>query len=282
MKAGFIGLGNIGTNIAKDLVVPGNEVHVYDVVLEASAEFKMIGAMVESSAADVARKVDIVGICVRDDKEVIEVMQGSNGILSAAQPGLLVAIHSTIRPSTVRKLADASAEKGVQVVDVPVTRAPNGPASKGIVFIVGGAAEDVQKVRPYVDFCALKVVETGPLGTAMALKICNNTLTYLTLCAAEDAMNLAEAAGLDLQHLADVTSNNGVASPSLLAAFERRQTGQVHLSFDVPQLERLGDISEKDLDCALEVGRDLGVELPAVAMARQNIRQAFAGWFRKR
>jgi 3-hydroxyisobutyrate dehydrogenase len=283
MKAGFIGLGNIGRDIARDLAVPGTALTVYDVVPAATAEFRNRGAHVAGSPAEVAQASDLVGICVQDDNQVLDVMNGANGILSVSRPGLRVLIHSTIRVRTVRDLAERAAQQGVRILDVPVTRAPKAPPSKGIVFIVGGSPEDVEAVRPYVSLCALKSVETGPLGTAMTLKICNNMLTYLQLCGAEDVMNLAEAAGLDLRHLVAVTSTNGVGSPSLLAAFERRgKPASQSLSFEVPPLERLGGISEKDLDCALDTGRDLGVQLPTAVMSRQNIRNAFAAWFRHR
>jgi 3-hydroxyisobutyrate dehydrogenase-like beta-hydroxyacid dehydrogenase len=281
MRVGFIGLGNIGRDIAWDLAVPGNELTIYDVVPAAAVEFGKSGARVAGSPAEVAEASDLVGICVQDDQQVLDVMNGTKGILAVARPGLLVLIHSTIRVKTVRSLAERAAKQGVRVLDVPVTRPPKAPPSKGIVFIVGGSPEDVRAVRPYVSLCALKSVETGPLGTAMTLKICNNMLTYLQLCGAEDVMQLAEAAGLDLQHLVAVTSTNGVGSPSLLAAFERRgKPASQSLSFEVPPLERLGGISEKDLDCALDTGRDLGVKLPSAEMSRQNIRKAFAAWFK--
>ena len=282
MKLGFIGLGNIGKPIALDLIVPGNEVAVHDVAPGAAEDLRKLGATVAGSAAEVARAADIVGVCVRDDSDLHDVLDGPEGLLSAARPGLLVAIHSTVRVATVRELAAKAATRKVRLVDAPVSRGAGGPAKKAVVFMVGGDPADVERVRPYLELAALKIVNAGPLGAGMALKLCNNLLSYLTLICATDAINLAEAAGLDVKMLAEVTSNNGVAGPNLTAILKRRIGEPTGLNNRIPPLENLIALGEKDLDCALEVARDLGVTLPAVAMARSTIRRSFEQNFGKR
>lgn len=185
-----------------------------------------------------------------------------------------MAIHSTVRIDTVRRIAAVAATHGVRVVDAPVSRGYNSPATKAVVFMVGGEPEDVERVRPFLEFCALKIVNAGPLGTGMALKICNNLLSYLVFIGANDAIRLAEAAGLDVKHLASVTSSNGVAGPNLTFILSERAGAHTPQHVTPPPLDAFAGLGEKDLDCALEVGRDLGVALPAVSMARATIRQA--------
>jgi 3-hydroxyisobutyrate dehydrogenase len=274
MNFGFVGLGNIGKPIARDLIVAGNDVVVYDLRPEPVTDLSSLGARAGASPAEVAQRADIIGVCVRDDSDVHEVFDGRNGILAAARPGLLVAIHSTVRIDTVRRIAERAAEKGVRIVDAPVSRSATGPATKAVVFMVGGEPDDVAQVRPFLEPAALKIVVAGRLGAGMALKICNNLLSYLILVCATDAIGLAEAAGLEVQLLADVTSSNGVAGPNLTAILMRRTGRSAQMNAFIPALDSLIGLGEKDLDCALEVGRDLGVQLPAVAMARHNIRRA--------
>jgi 3-hydroxyisobutyrate dehydrogenase-like beta-hydroxyacid dehydrogenase len=274
MNLGFIGLGNMGLCIARELIVPGNQVTVFDVRPEVVAELQPLGATAAACAADVARASDIVGVCVRTDQEVRDVLEGADGILAAAKPGLLVAIHSTIKLSTLRDLARKADAKGVRLVDAPVSRGTNSPKTKAIVFMVGGAPEDVACALPFIELAALKIVRTGALGTAMTLKVCNNLLTYLTVVSAADAVHLAEAAGLDVKLLADVTATNGVAGANLSYVLNTRAGIKVAVNRPMDTAETNAMLGEKDLDCALEVGRDLGVELPAVAMARTAIRKA--------
>lgn len=274
MKAGFIGLGNIGRGIARDLVVPGNEVFVYDVMPEGPAALKSLGAIIAGSPAEVARRADIIGVCVRNDQDVRNVFEGENGILSAARPGLLVAIHSTVRIKTVRDVAALAKQKNVHVVDAAVSKGYNNPPRKSVVFMLGGAPQDVERVQPYLELCALKIIKAGPLGSGMALKICNNVLSYLLFIKTNDAVQLAEAAGLDLRHLMDVTSNNGVAGPNLTHMLLERAGANPINNTTPPPLDAMADLGEKDLDCALELARDLGIALPATAFARGTIRSS--------
>jgi len=271
MNIGFIGLGNMGNSIARDLVSE-HALTVYDVGTEIVEEFSRLGAKVALSPADLAAAADIVGVCVRTDEQVLEVLKGPNGILSSARPGLIVAIHSTIHLSTLDQVYAEAQERGVHVVDAPVTRGANAPKTKAVVFMVGGDRDDVAKVVSYVGPAALKIVETGGRGTAMAVKICNNLIGYIMLVTLRDTFRLAEAAKVDLKALADVVGSNGVAGPNMLYSINRRAgvAAQLHRAIDTA--ENNAKISEKDLSCALDAAATLGVEMPAVEMARNEIR----------
>jgi 3-hydroxyisobutyrate dehydrogenase-like beta-hydroxyacid dehydrogenase len=274
MRLGFIGLGNMGNSIARDLVTPGNTVTVYDVREDVLSEFTRLGADRSTSPAGVAAASDIVGICVRTDEDVLDVLNGPNGILSAAHPGLIVAIHSTIHLATLDRVVKIAEEKGVRIVDAPVTRGTNAPKHKAVVFMVGGMPDDVEKVIPYVALAALKVVRTGKRGSAMALKISNNLITYLMVITLRDAVRLAEAAGVDLKVMAEVLSANGVAGPNMLFSVNRRAgaTTEVHHAIDSAEANAM--LGEKDLSCALDAASFLGVRIPAAEMACKEIRAA--------
>ena len=273
MKIGFIGTGNIGILIARDLAESGNPLTVYDVMPEGPEELNAKGANIAASPAEVAQNAEIIGICVRTDQDVHDVMEGTNGILSVAKPGILVLIHSTVRIDTVHAIAAKAKEKGVHVMDAPVSRGVGSPQKKGIVFMLGGAPEDVARAEEFVKPAAKTIVKTGQLGTGMAIKICNNLLTYTTMVMANDAAHIAEAAGLDVNMLAEVTANNGVAGGTLTWLFKQRAGEPLPSNIVPPPRDSVIGLGEKDLDCALEAGRHFGLQLPAVEMSRKVIRQ---------
>ena len=276
MDAAFIGLGDIGSEIASNLVKAGLRLRVHDIRAEACAALEAIGAFPTDSPAAAVRDADFASVCVRDDAEVGEAIEGPNGIMAGARPGLRVLIHSTIRLDTLRRIAAGAAAPGARIVDAPVSRVSRATGRGGIVFMLAGDPEDVRAAADFVRPSAARIIEAGELGAAMALKLCNNLLTYLSLVSANEAMDLAEAAGLDISLLAEITASNGIASPHMLSAFARRSSPPPPVDDPSAELERLGVISEKDLDCALDAARSLGLNLPAVAMARGEIRRAFA------
>jgi 3-hydroxyisobutyrate dehydrogenase-like beta-hydroxyacid dehydrogenase len=277
MNFGFIGLGNIGLPIARDLISPGNSLTVYDIMPERAEELGKLGARVAASPAEVASLSDIVGVCVRDDKEVRDVIEGADGILGAARSGLVVAIHSTVRITTVKDIAINAEKNGVRIVDAPVTRSAATSSKKSVIFMIGGEPSDVDSMQPFLDLTAARVIKTGVLGTGMALKICNNLLPLVTVVAANDAVRLAEAAGLDVKMLAEVTSANGVASAILTSLLMQRAGAPLPTNIPIPSLESAISIGKKDLSCALDVARDFGLVLPAVAMASDAIAIALSG-----
>src|SRR5262249_23432929 len=162
-----------------------------------------------------------------------------------------------IRISTLREVVATAAKKGVHAIDAPVSRGSVNPGPKGIVFMLGGPPEDDARAEGFAEHAASKIIKTGALGTGMALKICNNLLTYLTMVSAQDAINLAEASGLNVGLLGEVTSNNGVAG-KMLSFLLARRAGTAPTAQGAPvSAESAAGLGEKDLDCALEVGRDL-------------------------
>jgi 3-hydroxyisobutyrate dehydrogenase len=274
MRSGFIGLGNIGRPIACDLARAG-ALTVFDKMPEGPQELRALGAQVADSPAGVAREADFVGVCVVDDRQVREVITGDNGLLKTARAGTLIAIHSTVRVATVHELAAAAARQGVRIVDAAVSRSADAQPSKSVVFMVGGESEDVARLEGILEPAALKFVRAGKLGAGMTLKICNNILSYLIMVCAADAMRLAEAAGLDLNTLAQVTSTNGVGGANLRAILERRASAHRQPTRLMPSNEALVGLAMKDLDCALEVGKDLGVkDMRATQLARDEFKRS--------
>ncbi len=278
MRAGFIGLGHIGRGIARELVRAGHSTTVYDVVPDGPDELAALGASVAGSPREVAEAADHIGICVRTDQEVIDVVEGTDGILAGARPGTLVTIHSTIRPSTVHRVAATTNARGVRIVDAPVSRGSMAPEGKIIVFMLGGAPADIEDARAFVEPSAKDIIVAGGLGAAMALKICNNLVTYTEFMAAYEAWRLAGRAGLDPALLLSVMTANGNASPAMQGLMRNWSGQRGELAGPaLAHARQFTAIGEKDLDCALEVAREVDLDLPGAALVRGRLEEIMFG-----
>ena len=174
MRAGFIGLGNIGAPMAGRLLEAGLEVTVHDLVRRAAEPLLARGARWAASPAEIAAECEVVGVCVPDDAAVREVVTGEAGLLSRAEPGSLLLIHSTVLPETIEALSPAALEAGVALLDAPMTGGAPGAARGELVYMVGGEAPAVEQARPYLAAGSKKILHAGPLGSGAPLKLCIN------------------------------------------------------------------------------------------------------------
>lgn len=271
MKAGFIGLGHIGLDMARELVLAGHDTAVYDLMPAGPAELCALGAARAASPAETAAHAEMMAVCVRSDQDVLDVFTGENGLLEGARPGLLVILHSTVRPSTVHKVAALAQAKGVRVVDGPVSRASLERRGKVIVYMLGGEERDVEDARLFVAPSARSIVAAGPLGAAMALKISNNLANYLQLLAGFEAFNLAKSTGLDPALLLEVMKSNNNITPTMLGMAQSWIKPGELTDDELAHWRQFTAIGEKDLDCAIEAAREAGLDLPAGTLAREKI-----------
>lgn len=271
MRVGFVGLGNIGLPMARNIASAGFALTVFDLNPAPLHEMARHGARVAASLADVAHAAECIGVCVRDDAQVHQVLTGETGVLHAAAPGTVVAVHSTIRPRTVVALAAAGAARDVHVLDVPITGGAHGAEARTLCYMAAGDADAIERCRPVFATSASHVVLTGGLGSGMATKLANNLMMYLGFVAAFEATRLAVRAGIAEDVLTAVTQANGVLTRPMLAYL-----GLLKLIDASPQdaalrqqLERFTDLADKDLAITLEYAAELGVTLPAAAACRQ-------------
>jgi 3-hydroxyisobutyrate dehydrogenase-like beta-hydroxyacid dehydrogenase len=270
IRAGFIGLGNLGAPMARRLAAAGFEPVVFDVREEPRRELARSGARAAGSVAEVAG-AEVIGVCVRDDRDVRDVMLGKDGVVAHARAGTVIALHSTILPSTVREVAGAASARGLGVVDAPVTGGSAGAESGALTCMVGGAPELLERCRPVLSAFAKKIVHTGELGSGAAAKLCNNLIGYLGFLAAFEAAALAKGAGLPFESLVEVTRSSGHLTDIMLSFFGFRQ--RIDAEPDEPSLEARArsftDLAEKDLAVTLAFARECGVELPGTEVCRE-------------
>jgi 3-hydroxyisobutyrate dehydrogenase len=272
VPVGFIGLGQMGKPMARRLTEWPGGLTVHDVVDATTRSFADRGVAVAKTPAEVAERAGVISVMVRDDAQVTDVLCGTDGILSSARPGTVVAIHSTVEATTPPRLAAIADEHGVHVVDAPVSGGPAGSANGTLAVMVGGAPEAVERVRaPFGCFASL-VTHVGPVGAGTQAKLARNLITFVTHAAVGEALRLAEAAGLDLQLLGEVVrhSDRVIGGPGVVIL---RPTAAPIDEGDplYPIFRNTRTLGERDLELALGLGEQLGVDLPITALALDTL-----------
>ena len=268
VRLGYIGLGNQGAPMAKRLAEwPGGLV-VFDMRAEAMAPFAELGATLADSVAEVA-KADVISVTVLNDEQVRDVV---TQLAEHAEPGTVIAIHSTIEPTTAVELAEQLRPKGIHIVDAPVSGGA-GAASKGELAVMVGADDDAyDKVKPVFKQWASLVVRAGEPGAGTRMKLARNMLTFIGFAAACEAQKLAEASGIDLQKLGRVVRHSDAQSGgpgAIMARDDTKPLAPDHFLYNMFVHTR--GVAEKDWSLALGLGSAVGVDLPLAARALANL-----------
>lgn len=266
---GFIGLGNIGKPMARRLLDGPGGLVVHDVAAEPVAELVAEGAKAADSVTELAAQVEVVCVMVRDDAQVRAVV---DGLLAGARPGLVVAIHSTIAPETAVALADDASRSDVLLVDAPVSGGPMGAADGDLAILVGGTPEGYAAASPALARMGAKVVHAGPVGAGTRMKLARNLLHFVSFAAVTEAQSLAEAAGLDLVALGDVVRHTDAITGGPGAIMHRDTTAPLARDdFWYGVFEHVAALGHKDLDLAVGLAGELGVEVPLAELARTRL-----------
>ena len=268
VKLGYIGLGNMGTPMAKRLVDWPGGVTVFDVRAEAMTPLAEAGAMLADSVADVAT-ADIISVTVLNDEQVREVV---GELASNAKPGTVIAIHSTIGPETAAELAEQLKPQGIHIADAPVTGGGSAADKGELAVMVGADREVYERIKPAFKRFASVVVHAGEPGAGTRMKLARNMLTFTSYAAACEAMKLAEAAGIDLQTFGRVVRHSDAQSGGPGAIIVREDMNRLtpdHWLYDAFTHTR--GLGEKDLSLALQLGESRRVDLPLAEIALKNL-----------
>lgn len=280
MRVGYIGLGNMGKEMASNLAPAGFETTVFDLVPDAVAAVVATGARAASSAFEVAKACEVLCLCVPADEHVRAVLLGSggsSGALDGLAPGSVVAIHSTVSAETIDEMHAAAVSRGCSVIDAAITGGAQGARTRQLVSLVGGEPAEVEKVRPVLDASSKLVIHAGARGAGVNLKLAVNLLGYLHYAAVRESFALVEVAGIDNQHLIDATRANGQLSDAemiFVPQAARPQTESVPAEAAALVRTHLGT-AEKDLAHALELARKNGLTLPTTAAVSQGMARIY-------
>jgi 3-hydroxyisobutyrate dehydrogenase len=265
---GVIGLGDIGSGVAAGLVRAGVDLVVCDIRPESTAPFADT-ARVASDPAELGRMVEVMVVAVVTDDQVLAVLDGATGALAGARPGSTVVIVSTVSPSTVVRVAELAAAHGVSVADCGVSGGPSSAAEGGLISMIGGDDDVVERIRPVLDAFSSLVVRMGPLGSGLQAKLARNLVQYASWLAAYEAQVLAEAAGIELAKLAQVIKASDARIGGASTLMFRRTVAPFSSEDDaglVQAMRTAATLAHKDLRGAMELGDSLGIELPLAAM----------------
>jgi len=203
IRVGYIGLGDMGKAMASNLAPKGFDARVYDLNPDPMGELAAEGAKAASSCREVGEHAEVLSVCVPGDPHVEAVLLGDEGALAGMAAGSVVAIHSTVQPGTVERMAEAARERGVDLIDACVTGG-RAVAEKGeLTLLIGGEPSAVDKARPVLEAYGTTLLNAGPLGAGAKLKLCVNLLTYVNWAAAAESFRLAKASGLDTEIFLD-------------------------------------------------------------------------------
>ncbi len=207
-KIGFIGLGNMGLPMARNLVKAGHAVVGFDVSEYSAERLAADGGTRANSLAGACKQAEIVITMLPAGAQVREVYLGAGGVLSAVAPGTLLIDSSTIDVETARDVAQAAQGKGLAMIDAPVSGGVAGAQAATLTFMVGGPDDAFARARPVLEKLGKTIVHAGGPGNGQAAKICNNMILGASMIVVSEAFLLAEKLGLDAQKLFDISSKS--------------------------------------------------------------------------
>lgn len=253
-RLGFIGLGIMGQGMARNLLRAGYPLCVWNRTASKMKPLADEGAETASSPADLASRSDIVFLCVSDTAAVEEVILGPEGVLHGAQPGSLVVDMSTISPHATRRIAATLQEKGVHMLDAPVSGGSEGAERGTLSIMVGGDAGQVQRAMPYFQAMGQAITHVGGHGAGQTVKLVNQILVVGNALAMSEAFLFAQAGGLDLQKMLDAVSQGAAGSWMLSNRGPQIIKRDWRPGFTI-------DLQQKDLRLVLEAADEMGVPL---------------------
>ncbi len=264
MRVGFIGLGAMGHPMVLNLLRGRHTVTVYARRPSSAAPVVERGAAVAPTPAALAAGCDVVFTMVTGTPDVEGVLLGADGVVHGAGPGAVVIDTSTIDPRATRAIAATLGERGIEMLDAPVSGGPQGARDATLSIMVGGKLEVLERVRPLLECVGTKVRHMGGSGAGQATKACHQLLLLVTAQGVAEALTLARQSGLDPGPVREAMLD-GMASSRVLDFFGDRM---VRRDFAAGIESRL---YHKDLDIVLRLAHQLGVALPAGAVTMQSI-----------
>jgi 3-hydroxyisobutyrate dehydrogenase-like beta-hydroxyacid dehydrogenase len=255
-KVGMVGVGAMGSALLERLKLAGIQPVVFDIAPSAIETARSLGADAAPSAKAVAQQSTIIDVVVRTDQEILECTMGRDGILEGAPAGALVLLHSTIRPDTTKKVAEAAQQKNVHVIDACMTAVPRVVRQGGLTFLVGGPADLVARARPHLLQMAKDVIHMGALGTGNIAKLIKNLVTASEALIVYEAIRIGQAGGIAYGAALDMMQKTRSES------FLNRWPERFELSDNEVKFRAGLNLYDKDVPLAAEVGKRLGVDIP--------------------
>ena len=268
-EVGFVGLGVMGGGVAKRLLHAGHEVTGWNRTPEKAEWLVDAGLRLADSPRDLAAASDVTFTMVTNTAAVRAVTQGPDGILAGLRPGSVYVDMSTASPENSRALAAQVAELGAHMLDAPVSGSVSTLEEGKLTIMVGGETDVFDRVKPILEAIGPKVFHVGPNGAAVTMKIATNLSLAVQMLAFSEGVLLAEKSGIPRETAVEVLLASVIASPMIAyrGPFVLEQPDEAW--FDV-------NMMQKDMNLALELGRQLDVPLPTTAVTNELLTAARA------
>ena len=208
MKIAFIGLGNMGSPMVRNLLKAGHTLTVFDLNQPAVASLVEAGAAAAASPGAAAVGAETVITMLPMSAHVKTVLFADDGVFSRLEAGVPIIDSSTIDPQSAQAFAQAAAERGSVFVDAPVSGGTTGAAAGTLTFMVGAAPDVFERCRPVFEAMGKNIIHCGASGTGQIAKICNNLLLGIAMAGVAEAMSLGEALGIDVKTLASIINTS--------------------------------------------------------------------------
>jgi len=261
-RVAFLGLGTMGAAMAANLARAGFAVTGWNRTPGRASELEASGIATAVSAAAAVADAEIAVICVSDTPDVEAVLFGPGGLVEGAAPGILVIDCSTIAPSGSWDFAARLRERGIAMIDAPVSGGSEGAQKATLTIFVGGDAEDVERGRPVLAAMGKTITHVGPIGAGQAVKAVNQVILAGAYLGVAEGIVLAIKAGLDVEQVVSALGGGAAQSWVLENRSGRMIDNDYPLGFKVA-------LHRKDLGIALDLAHQLGAALPVSALAAQ-------------
>jgi 3-hydroxyisobutyrate dehydrogenase len=256
MRIAFLGLGKMGTGMARRLIAAGHAVSVYNRSPARSAPFASLPARVADSARSAAERADVIIAMTADDESSRALWLGESGALAADNlPDALAIECSTLSHDWVLELAGHVRARGFRYVDAPVTGLPDAAAAGTLTLLVGAEPADLDAARPIFASLATRILHFGAVGQGTVYKLMVNLMGAVQIASAAEGFAIAERAGLDLKLVADAVASGQAASPQVVRNVRRFVAGDHAEAVNFTPALRL-----KDVDYALRLANKLGAQ----------------------
>jgi len=269
---GFVGLGLMGSRIARRLLDSGHQVSGYNRTRAKAEPLIQAGIAWKESPREVAQTADVTFSMVTDTAALSTITDGNNGILAGLSAGKIYVDMSTVSPKAIRALAGRVTATGARMLEAPVSGSLPAAESGTLILYVGGDAETLERVRPVLEQISQKIIHVGGNGQAIAVKVAINLNLPIQLVALFEGVLLAERSGVPRAQALDALLNSVAASTAMKyrAPFMLKMPDEVWFS---------AEMMKKDIQLALELGEETGVALRTVRLVDELLDEAIRlGW----
>ncbi|MEE8394651.1 MAG: NAD(P)-dependent oxidoreductase [bacterium] len=269
MKLGFIGVGNMGGPMCRNLIAHDHQLIVHDLNPQALEPMVAAGGTAAKSAAAVAAESEVVFASLPMPADVEAVVLGADGIAAGAKAGTVFVDLSTNAPSLARKLAATLAERDIPMLDAPVSGGVKGAEAATLAVMVGGGQAVFDRVEPLLRCIGKNIFLVGGAGAGCTVKLINNMVAFCNMAAANEGMMLGVRADVDADVLMGVLQTSSGNSTVLTAIQRKVLAGNFETEFAI-------DLAHKDLRLALQLGEELGTPLMIAGLVVNMMRQSTA------